>query len=109
MRVRDRLVDAIVLSGNDRVLDAGCGLGLGLALIACAKKLAGQGCRHRSKPGGRIAIFDLSHTARYADVLRQAGLTVESLGLDWLWLWPCRSLIARKSGAGSLKPATLKA
>ncbi len=37
MRVRDRLVDALALSGNERVLDAGCGLGL--ALIGCAKKL----------------------------------------------------------------------
>ena len=36
-RVRDRLVAALQLSGSDRVLDAGCGLGLGL--IACAKRL----------------------------------------------------------------------
>jgi len=36
-RVRDRLVSALALSGNERVLDAGCGRGL--ALIACAKKL----------------------------------------------------------------------
>jgi len=36
-RVRDRLVAALALSGNERVLDAGCGLGL--ALIGCAKKL----------------------------------------------------------------------
>jgi hypothetical protein len=35
-RVRDRLVAALALSGNERVLDAGCGRGL--ALIACAKK-----------------------------------------------------------------------
>lgn len=37
MRVRDRLVTALALSGHERVLDAGCGLGL--ALIGCAKKL----------------------------------------------------------------------
>ncbi len=37
MRVRDLLVDALQLSGNERVLDAGCGRGL--ALIACARKL----------------------------------------------------------------------
>jgi ubiquinone/menaquinone biosynthesis C-methylase UbiE len=37
MRVRDRLIAALALSGNERVLDAGCGLGL--ALIGCAKKL----------------------------------------------------------------------
>jgi len=36
-RVRDRLVVALELSGNERVLDAGCGLGL--ALIGCAKRL----------------------------------------------------------------------
>jgi arsenite methyltransferase len=36
-RVSDRLVAALALSGNERVLDAGCGRGL--ALIACAKKL----------------------------------------------------------------------
>jgi len=37
LRVRDRLVDALALSGNERVLDAGCGRGL--AMIGCAKKL----------------------------------------------------------------------
>ena len=36
-RVRDRLVAALALSGNECVLDAGCGRGL--ALIGCAKKL----------------------------------------------------------------------
>src|SRR5690242_1799403 len=36
-RVRDRLVAALALSGNEHVLDAGCGRGL--ALIGCAKKL----------------------------------------------------------------------
>ncbi len=172
MRVRDRLVDALALSGSERVLDAGCGLGL--ALIGCAKKLTtgkavgidlwgkhlsgnnpdraranavaegvtdrveietgditrlpfadaafdavismtvihnirSQEARDQAlheivrvlKPGGRIAIFDLRHTARYAETLRQAGLMVESLGLDLLWLWPCRSLLARKPEAGN--------
>ncbi len=36
-RVCDRLVAALALSGNECVLDAGCGLGL--ALISCAKNL----------------------------------------------------------------------
>ena len=48
------------------------------------------------KPGGRIAIFDLLHTSRYADVLRRAGLEVRSLGGDRLWLLPCDSLFAQK-------------
>lgn len=37
MRICDHLVSALALSGNERVLDAGCGLGP--ALIGCAKKL----------------------------------------------------------------------
>ena len=37
-RVCDRLVAALELSGDEQVLDAGCGRGL--ALIACAKRLA---------------------------------------------------------------------
>ena len=36
-RVRDRIVAALALSGDEYVLDAGCGRGL--ALIGCAKKL----------------------------------------------------------------------
>ena len=36
-RVGERLVAALALSGNERVLDAGCGRGL--TLIGCAKKL----------------------------------------------------------------------
>ena len=36
-RLRDRLVGALALRGDEQVLDAGCGRGL--ALIACAKKL----------------------------------------------------------------------
>jgi arsenite methyltransferase len=36
-RVRDRLVAALALVGDERVLDAGCGRGL--ALVGCAKKL----------------------------------------------------------------------
>jgi arsenite methyltransferase len=44
-RVCDRLVAALALSGNESVLDAGCGRGL--ALIGCAEELTtGQGHRH---------------------------------------------------------------
>jgi SAM-dependent methyltransferase len=38
-RVRDRLLDAIALKGNEQVLDVGCGRGL--ALIGAAKRLTG--------------------------------------------------------------------
>jgi arsenite methyltransferase len=168
-RVRDRLVAALGLCGNERVLDAGCGRGL--ALIGCAKKLttgqaigidlwaakdlsqnnpeatranaAAEGVAGRVavetgditrlpfcyasfdavismtvlhnipsrdardlalrelvrvlKPGGRIAIFDLLHASRYTQVLQDAGMTVQDLGRDFLWLLPCHSLLATRS------------
>jgi arsenite methyltransferase len=171
-RVRDRLIAALALSGNESVLDAGCGRGL--ALIGCAKRLTSgraigidlwaakdlssnnpeamranavaEGVADRVevetgditrlpfsdasfdavismtvihniatndgrdqalrelvrvlKPGGRIAIFDLLHTSRYAEVLRQAGMEVRDLGRDLLWLLPCRSLLAQKPTLG---------
>ncbi len=50
------------------------------------------------RPGGRIAIFDLLHTSRYVEVLRQAGMEVREIGRDRLWLLPCRSLLAHKPG-----------
>ena len=50
------------------------------------------------KPGGRMVIFDLLHTSRYADVLHDASMTVEVLSRDFLWLLPCHSLLARKPG-----------
>ena len=167
-RVRDRLVAALALAGDERVLDAGCGRGL--ALIDCAKKLttgkaigldlwtakdlsnnnpeatlanaAAEGVADRVevetgdiarlpfadasfdvvvsmtvihnipsperrdqalselvrvlKPGGRMAIFDLLHTARYAEVLQGAGMMVRDLGYDFLWFLPGRSLLAQK-------------
>lgn len=169
-RVRDRLVAALDLSGSESVLDAGCGLGL--AVVACAKKLtsgkavgidlwaakdlsnnnpeamlanaAAEGVADRVavetgditklpfpdasfdavitmtvihnipssagrdqalrelmrvvKPGGRVALFDILHTARYIGLLRQAGMVVRDLGTDRLWLCPGRSLLARKPG-----------
>jgi len=48
------------------------------------------------KPGGRIAVFDLLHVSRYTAVLQDAGMTVLDIGRDFLWLLPCRSLLARK-------------
>ncbi|MBS0273377.1 MAG: class I SAM-dependent methyltransferase [Proteobacteria bacterium] len=167
-RLCARLVTALALSGNERVLDAGCGRGL--ALIACAKKLttgkaigidlwaardqsnntpeatranaAAEGVTDRVdvetgditklpfpaasfdaiismivlhnipsregrdqallelarvlKPGGRMVLYDLLHTARYAQVLRNAGLTVEVLSRETLWLLPSHALLARK-------------
>jgi arsenite methyltransferase len=51
------------------------------------------------KPGGRIAIFDLLHTSRYAEVLRGAGLTVRDIGHDRLWLLSGRTLIAQSKAA----------
>jgi len=167
-RLCDRLVAALALRGDERVLDAGCGRGL--ALIACAKMLTtgkaigidlwaakdqsnnspdatranaaaesvadrvtvetgdvtklpfadasfdaiismivlhnipsrdgrDQALRELArvlKPGGRMVLFDLLHTARYAQVLREAGLNVEVLSRDTLWLLPSRSLLARK-------------
>ena len=172
-RVRDRLVAALALSGNERVLDAGCGRGL--ALIGCAKKLTtgkaigidlwaakdlsnnnpaatranaaaegvadrvevetgdvrrlpfpdasfdvvismtaihnipSRGARDQAlrelvrvlKPGGRIAIFDLLHTARYREVLEGTGMKVRDLGRDLLWFVPGRSLLAQKPEPGN--------
>lgn len=169
-RLRDRLVAALALRGDEHVLDAGCGRGL--ALIACAKKLtigkatgidlwaakdqsnnrpdatlanaAAEGVANRVavetgditklpfadasfdaiismivihnipartgrdqavrelvrvlKPGGRIVIYDLLHTARYEQVLQETGMTVQVLSRNFLWLLPSRSLLARKPG-----------
>jgi hypothetical protein len=53
------------------------------------------------KPGGRIAIFDVLYTYRYADVLQRKGLDVQDLGHDLLWLHPGGSLLAKKP-AGSV-------
>ncbi|MBI3676758.1 MAG: class I SAM-dependent methyltransferase [Proteobacteria bacterium] len=50
------------------------------------------------KPGGRMAIFDLLHASRYREVLQDAGMNVQVLSRDFLWLLPCRSLLAQKPG-----------
>ena len=173
MRIRDRLVAALALSEDERVLDAGCGRGL--ALIGCAKKLttgkavgidlwsardlsnntpqatranaAAEGVADRVevetgditrlpfsdasfdavitmtvihnirsrdardralgelarvlKPGGRMVLFDIWHTPRYAEVLRRAGMEVRELGRDRLWCLPCGSLFAQKLKSGN--------
>jgi ubiquinone/menaquinone biosynthesis C-methylase UbiE len=48
------------------------------------------------KPGGRMVLYDLLHTDRYGDVLRDAGMKVQVLSREFLWLLPSRSLLARK-------------
>ena len=52
------------------------------------------------KPGGRVAIFDIYHTAEYAKALQHLGLTeVKLSGFSLLWGLPCRTVTAKK-GAG---------
>src|SRR5208282_4985780 len=63
MRIRDRLVAALALSGNERVLDAGCGLGL--ALIGCAKKLT------TGKAVGAAKAFQITIRKRPAPTRRR--------------------------------------
>jgi ubiquinone/menaquinone biosynthesis C-methylase UbiE len=48
------------------------------------------------KPGGRMVLYDLLHTARYAKVLQEAGMKVEVLSRETLWLLPSRALLVRK-------------
>jgi len=57
------------------------------------------------KPGGRIAIFDLLHMSRYAEILQGAGMHVEDLARDFIWLLPSRSLLAQKPGKRPAAPA----
>jgi SAM-dependent methyltransferase len=171
-RVCDRLVAALALSGDERVLDAGCGRGL--ALIGCAKKLTtgtaigvdlwaakdlsnnnpqatlanaiAEGVASRVmvktgditklpfadasfdaiismtvlhnipsrdardlalrelvrvlKPGGRIALFDILHTSRYAEALQGLGMSVKDIGVAFLWLVPSRALLGQKRERG---------
>ena len=49
------------------------------------------------KPGGRLALFDILHTADYARELRALGLAEVNLSsLSFLWCMPARSVTARK-------------
>lgn len=59
------------------------------------------------KPGGRMAIFDLLHAPRYTEVLQDTGMKVQNLSRDFLWLLPCRSLLALKPGKLPSAPAVL--
>src|SRR5262245_15927887 len=169
LQVRDRLLDALDIADDDRVLDVGCGRGL--MAIGAAKRLKsgkatgvdiwnGQDlsgnsaeaakdnaklegvadrvriengdarklvypdnhydvvvstlCVHNIgdrdgrdqavkemwrvlKPGGRLAIFDLIHAGRYAEVLRECGADDVRLS-PWglLWSLPARSVMAKK-------------
>jgi arsenite methyltransferase len=49
------------------------------------------------KPGGRLAIFDLFHAGRYAEVLHECGASDVRLSpWGFLWCLPTRSVMARK-------------
>ena len=49
------------------------------------------------KPGGRLLIFDVLHTASYAGALRAEGAEDVALSpVGFLWCMPTRSLLARK-------------
>ena len=49
------------------------------------------------KPGGRVAIVDIFHTADYAKELERLGVTdIQVSGMSLLWCLPTRWLIGRK-------------
>lgn len=49
------------------------------------------------KSGGRVAIYDIFHTAEYARVFRELGLTgIHVSGYSFLWCVPSRTVTARK-------------
>jgi arsenite methyltransferase len=49
------------------------------------------------KPGGRVAIYDVLHTAQYAETLRASGAqSVELSPTSWAWCLPTRTVTARK-------------
>jgi arsenite methyltransferase len=52
------------------------------------------------KPGGRVMIYDIFHTAEYAKVFQDLGLTGVNLsGFRFLWCVPSRSVTATKPPA----------
>jgi SAM-dependent methyltransferase len=49
------------------------------------------------KPGGRIAVYDTSHTGQYAETLRASGAQSIEVGpTSWSWCLPTRTVTARK-------------
>jgi len=63
LRLRDRLLDSLQLSGNERALDIGCGRGL--MLIGLAKRL----------PNGKAVGIDLWNKSDQSGNTEQAALT----------------------------------
>ena len=169
LQMRDRLLDALDLKGDEKVLDVGCGRGL-MAIGAAKRLKSGKvtgidvwnphdlsgntadnakqnakiegvsekiriengDARHMVypqgnfdvvvsslaihnipdrkerdqairemwrvlKPGGKLLIFDIFHTAQYMKLLQAAGATDVTLSpTGFLWCVPSRSLVARK-------------
>jgi ubiquinone/menaquinone biosynthesis C-methylase UbiE len=49
------------------------------------------------KPGGRLVIIDIQHTAQYAEVLRQAQMAnIHRTGPNFLFIIPTYTLRANK-------------
>lgn len=54
------------------------------------------------KPDGRVAIFDIRHTAEYVQVFRELGLADVNLsGPSFVFVIPARTVTARKSVPGN--------
>jgi len=117
-RLWDKLLDQLALSGDERVLDLGCGRGA--VLLAAARRLprgkaqgvdlwrsvdqSGNGevaTRHNAeavrvlRPGGRLVLAYLRYTRRYAGYLREAGLAgvrSRTLGPDGWFAGPWQAM-----------------
>ena len=52
------------------------------------------------KPGARVVVYDIFHTAEYAKVFEELGLTeIKLSGFRFLWCVPSRSVTAMKPAA----------